>query len=90
MTELFTAIVYLLCGLASAICAVLLARSYLRSRARLLLWSALCFAFLATNNLLVILDLLVLPTVDLRVPRLLLSLAAGAVLLFGFIWDVEE
>lgn len=90
MSEPFTAIVYLLCGLASAICAALLARSYLRSRARLLLWSAFCFAFLAANNLLVIIDLLVLPAVDLRLPRLLLSFAAGAVLLFGLIWDVEE
>ena len=90
MSEPLTAIVYLLCGLASAICAALLARSYLRSRARLLLWSALCFAFLAANNLLVIMDLLLLPAVDLRLPRLLLSFAAGAVLLFGLIWDVEE
>jgi len=56
----------------------------------LLLWSALCFTFLAANNLLVIIDLLVLPSVDLRLLRLLLSFAAGAVLLFGLIWDVEE
>ena len=90
MSEPFTAIVYLLCGLASAICAALLARSYRRSRARLLLWSALCFTFLAANNLLVIIDLLVLPSVDLRLLRLLLSFAAGAVLMFGLIWDVEE
>ena len=90
MSEVFTAIVYLVCCLASAACAALLARSYLRSRARLLLWSSLCFAFLAANNLLVIIDLLVWPTVDLRLPRLLLSIAAGAVLLFGFIWDVED
>jgi len=66
VSEPFTAIVYLLRGLASAVCAALMARSYLRSRPRLLLWSALCFAFLGANNLLVIIDLLVLPAVDLR------------------------
>ena len=90
MSEVFTAIIYLMCCLASAICAVLLVKNYLRSQARLLLRSAFCFALLAANNLLVLIDLLVLPTVDLRLPRLLVSLAAGAVLLFKFIWDVEE
>lgn len=90
MQELFAAAVYLLCGLTSATCAALLAKTFLRSGARLLLWSALCFALLACNNLLVIIDLLLLPSLDLRLPRLLLSFAAGAVLLFGFVWDVEE
>ena len=33
---------------------------------------------------------LVLPDVDLAIPRLSLSLAAVAVLLFGFIWDLEQ
>jgi hypothetical protein len=32
----------------------------------------------------------VFPELDLRVVRLLLSLAAVSVLLFGFIWDLEE
>jgi hypothetical protein len=30
------------------------------------------------------------PELDLRLPRLLLALAAGCSLLFGFIWKVEE
>jgi hypothetical protein len=53
------------------------------------MWSASCFALLAANNLLVIFDILVLPDIDLRLYRLVLSLAAASVLLFGFIWDVE-
>jgi hypothetical protein len=69
---------------------VLLARSYWRTGTRLLLWSALCFLFLAANNLVVIMDLILLPTYDFRLARLLLSLAALGVLLFGFIWDQEE
>jgi hypothetical protein len=88
--ELFPATVYFLCFATSAACAWLLARSYRRAGARLLLWSALCFFFLAANNLIVIVDLLLVPDRDFRILRLLLSLAAVGVLLFGFIWDLEE
>ena len=90
MIAWFPPIVYLLCFATSAACAWLLARSYRRSGARLLLWSALCFTFLAFNNLVVVLDMLVLRDVDLRAARLLLALAAVTILLFGFIWDLEE
>ena len=90
MPELFPATVYFLCFATSAACAWLLARSYRRAGARLLLWSALCFLLLAANNLVVIFDMLIVRTVDFRVYRLALSLAAVSVLLFGFIWDTEE
>lgn len=90
MVTWFPAAVYLLCFLTSAACALLLARSYRRMGARLLFWSGLCFLFLAANNLVVILDLLVLPETDFRLVRHLLALAAVSVLLFGFIWDVED
>lgn len=90
MADFFPATVYLLCFATSSACAILLGRNYLRTGARLLLWSALCFLFLAANNLLVVIDLLVLPEVSFQIPRLLLSIAAVGVLLFGFIWDLEE
>lgn len=35
--------VYVLRALTTLVCAILLTRGYIRSRARLLLWSALCF-----------------------------------------------
>jgi hypothetical protein len=88
--QVFPAAVYILCFLTSSGCAWLLGRSYARSGARLLLWSSACFVLLAGNNLLLVLDLLVFPDVNLRLGRLLLSLAAVAVLIFGFIWDLEE
>lgn len=89
--ELFPTVVYLLCFATSSACAFLLARNYFRTRARLLLWSALCFLLLAVNNLLVVIDLVVLSeAVTLQLPRVVVSLAAVAVLLFGFIWDMEE
>ena len=90
MTSWFPSIVYLLCFATSAACALLLGRSYRRSGMRLLLWSASCFALLAANNLFVIVDLLLVRSIDFALVRLLLSLAAVLVLLFGFIWDLEE
>ena len=90
MYDLFPAIVYLLCFGTSAACAWLLMRSYRRSGARLLLWSGLCFVFLAANNLVVVLDLLVLTTWDMRLFRQALALAGVSTLLFGFIWRLEE
>jgi hypothetical protein len=91
MGELFPGIVYVLCFLTSTACAWLLGRSYGRSGARLLLWSSVCFAFLALNNLALVLDLMVFPTsVDLRFIRLGLAFLAIASLIWGFIWEVED
>ena len=92
MGEIFPAVVYILCLLTSAACAWLLGRSYRRSGIRLLLWSSICFAFLAANNLVLVLDLVVWPAseVDLRLPRLLLALAAVVSLIWGFVWDSAE
>ena len=81
--------VYLLCLAASAVCAWLLVRSYWRTKTALLMWSAACFVFLALNNLVLVIDLLVLPNVDLQMPRLVLSLAGLSMMLYGFIWEVD-
>jgi hypothetical protein len=89
MHEAFPVAVYILCFLTSAACAFLLARNYRRTGTRLLMWSALCFGFLALNNAALFIDALVLPDADLSVVRLSLSLAAVSVLVFGFIWDAE-
>jgi hypothetical protein len=92
MGAVFPGAVYILCFLTSATCAWLLGRSYFANRTPLLLWSSVCFVFLALNNLALVLDLVVWPSpeVDLRLPRLLLALAAACSMLFGFIWKVEE
>ena len=71
MPALVPTLVYLLCFLTSVICALLLGRSYARTGARMLLWSAICFSFLALANLFVGFDLLVFPAVDLRPVRVL-------------------
>lgn len=81
--------VYALCFVTSAMCGGLLVRSFLRSRTRLLLWSAACFVLLALNNLLVVIDLVFLPSIDLSPLRVAASLAAASTLLFGFVWEVD-
>ena len=90
MAELFPTAVYLLCFATSTACALLLGRAYRRTGARLLLWSALCFSLLAANNLVVAVDLLLLPDINFSLLRILLALAAVSILLFGLAWDVEE
>ena len=80
-------IVYLLCFLTSLSCCLLLIRSYRRSRSKVLLWTAACFVLLAIDNLLVVFDLILLPNVDLSVPRLLATLLAASTLIIGFVWE---
>jgi hypothetical protein len=82
-------IVYILCAVTSAVCALLLVRGYLRSRARLLLWSSLCFCGLLINNLLLLLDKIALPDVDLSFWRTSSALLSISLLLYGLIWDAE-
>ena len=81
--------VYLLCALTSIACAWLLLRSYARSRVRLLLWSGVCFSFLAINNILLVIDLTFLPNVDLSIVRAVPTVIGLALLLYGFIWDEQ-
>jgi len=81
--------VYLLCLIASLVCAWLLARGYVRHRTRILLWSAACFALLAVNNLLMVLDIVVFPQTDLSLARTCCSLLAVGTLLYGFIWEID-
>lgn len=87
--EAVPAAVYLLCFATSLFCVILLARSYFRTRTRLLFWTALCFVGLALNNLFLFVDLVILPEVDLLPLRHLSSLGGVAVLLYGFIRETE-
>jgi multidrug transporter EmrE-like cation transporter len=83
-------LVYLLCAATSIMCAVLLMRAYGQSRAKLLFWSGLCFIGLAANNVLLFIDLVVVPTaVDLSVLRNSVGVGALAVLLFGLVWESQ-
>lgn len=79
--------IYILCALTSIACAVLLVRGYRRSRVRLLFWSAWCFAGLALNNILLILDVRVLTHVDLEIGRAIPAVIGVSLLVYGLVWE---
>jgi Family of unknown function (DUF5985) len=90
------ATVYILCAATSILCALLLWRGYRRTRARLLLWSCLCFLFLSLNNILLFVDRVVFPETELMIGivsfpvlRSLTALIGLLLLVFGLIWDSE-
>ena len=87
--RVFPSAVYVLCLLASLACTFLLYRSYRRSGAKLLLWTALCFGCLAFNNLFLTFDVLLFPDIQFLPLRHLSSLAAVVVLLYGFVWEAD-
>ena len=79
--------VYVVCAATSAGCAVLLLRAWRHSGVRLLFWSFWCFAFLAVNNTLLVVDLAIVRGTDLSVPRAATALAGLLLLLYGLIYD---
>ena len=81
--------VYLLAILTALACTLLLLRAYRRTHARLLLWTALCFVGLTFSNLFLFLDYIIVPTIDLYVWRVGSALVGVAVLLYGFIWEID-
>ncbi len=89
------AIVYILCALTSAACAVLLWRGFTQGRVRLLMWSSLCFVGLAVNNTLLFTDKVLLPDVtafagvSFSVWRSTAALLGLVLLIYGLIWDAE-
>lgn len=85
----FASAVYVLCVVTSLACTALLIRAYLRSRTSLLLWSALGFVGLSVNNVVLLLDTTVFPDIDLLPLRLIATLGALSVFLYGFIWEVD-
>lgn len=82
-------VIYSLCALTSLACCVLLWRGWRAGGSRLLFWSALCFAGLTVNNLLLVIDKVVLPNQALFTWRLASALGSVLLLLFGLIWEEE-
>jgi hypothetical protein len=83
-------LVYVLCALTSLACALLLLRGYRQSGARLLAWSGLFFVGLFLNNVLLIIDLRIVPQVNLAVIRLVPALVGVILLLYGMIWESDR
>jgi hypothetical protein len=79
--------VYLLCAGTCLLCVVMLFRGYGRSRVRLLFWAGLCFVGLMLENMMLYVDVVVVPDVNLAVWRKLPGLVAIVLLVFGLIWE---
>jgi hypothetical protein len=65
----------------------MLFRGYAKQRVRLLFWSGLCFAGLMIENVMLYIDIIVIPDVDLSLWRKIPGLVALIVLLFGLVWE---
>jgi hypothetical protein len=79
--------VYLLCAATALVCSLLLLRGYRRSGFRLLLWSSLCFTLLTLENLILFVDVVLVPDVDLRLIWNLAAISGVALLLYGLVWE---
>jgi hypothetical protein len=80
-------LVYLLCAATCLLCAVMLLRGYATQHVRLLLWSSLCFVGLMIENLMLYIDVVLVPEADLSLWRKVPGVIALGVLLIGMIWD---
>lgn len=86
---MIASLVYALCAVASIVCAVTLFRSYSRGKTSLLLWCSVCFIGLALNNILLFVDLVVIPHgPDLSLLRTFVAFGGFGSLLFGLIWEM--
>lgn len=83
-------IVYILCGLTSVICALLLYRQYRSRRGSLLFWATCCFLCLAATNILLYVDLVVFPATDLSLIRYAFTLLGLMMLLYGMIREATR
>ena len=77
--------IYLLCALTCLLCTVLLLKRWKATRLGLLFWSGICFLTLTAANILLFVDRIVVPQVDLALLRHSVTLLAIIFMLFGLI-----
>ena len=84
-------LVYSVSSLLSIACAIMLFRAYRATPSHLLLWSSACFGMLAINNVILFIDVIIVPEVDFNgvLLRSTAGAIAGSLLLFGLIWELS-
>lgn len=80
-------IVYSLCALTCCLCAGLLLRAYGRQGTRLLFWSGAAFCAFGISNIMLLVDLVFVPAIDLSLVRNAVTLVGVVLLLRGLIWE---
>ena len=83
-------LVYALCALTSWTCAVLQLRAYFKRHVRLLLWSGAAFCAFGLSNVILFIDLFLVPEVDLLLLRNCVTLTGVLLLLWGLIWEASS
>ncbi|HEY4367528.1 MAG TPA: DUF5985 family protein [Steroidobacteraceae bacterium] len=83
------AVVNILGTLTVCLCAILLLRAYTKAHKRLLLWTGLCFAGLTMSSALTLVDLSVVPDIDLYRWRLVIAAVSMLVMLYGLVFENE-
>ncbi|MBI1901094.1 MAG: hypothetical protein HYS13_08290 [Planctomycetia bacterium] len=78
-------IVYVLCAVTAFACCALLIRAYGHRHVALLLWCGLFFLALTAENILLFIDVIVVPRTDLTVLRRGIALIGTLLLLYGLI-----
>lgn len=85
---MIASIVYLLCAVASVLCATALLYKFRKTRVRLLFWSGICFVGFAVSNVLLFIDLVILSKdVNLLFFRTLPTLVGLGSLIWGLVWE---
>jgi hypothetical protein len=84
-SNLLAQIVYILCGLTSLSCTLLLFGRYRKTRVDLLFWSAIGFFAFTITNVLLYVDLVMVPDMDLAILRNSITLVGTTLLLYGLI-----
>jgi hypothetical protein len=78
-------LVYILCAVTSLGCALLLLRGSLNTRNGLLFWSSLCFFAMTANNVMLYVNFIVLPDVDILIFARLAAVLGVVLLNVGLI-----
>lgn len=78
-------LVYLLCAATSLGCALLLIRGARNTSNRLLFWSSMCFFAMTINNVLLYINFIVLPDIDILIIARLTAVLGVVMLNVGLI-----
>jgi len=82
-------VVYLLCAITSISCSYLLYRGFKNTKLKLLFWTSLGFFGFALNNILLFVDLLIVPQYDLSVIRTVPAFVGMLIFVYGLIMEEE-
>lgn len=83
-------VIYILAAATCLLCTVLLLRQWGATRLKLLFWSGICFLTLTAANILLFIDRVLVPDVNLINYRLGVTLLAVIFMLYGLVTGRKE